>query len=87
MFGTNEIVGKKYFADAPADSLFVTSMFFTLQGEGPYSGMPALFIRLAKCNLDCSFCDTFFDDGDWMFLRGHTYPTCRAKSFPTLCWL
>ena len=25
MFGTNEIVGKKYFKDAPADSLFVTS--------------------------------------------------------------
>jgi organic radical activating enzyme len=66
MFGTNEIIGKKYFKDAPADSLFVTSMFFTLQGEGPYAGMPALFIRLAKCNLDCSFCDTFFDDGDWM---------------------
>lgn len=66
MFGTNEIIGKKYFKDAPKDSLFVTSMFFTLQGEGPYAGMPALFIRLAKCNLDCSFCDTFFDDGDWM---------------------
>lgn len=66
MFGTNEIIGKKYFKDAPADSLFVTSMFFTLQGEGPYAGMPAVFIRLAKCNLDCSFCDTFFDDGDWM---------------------
>jgi 7-carboxy-7-deazaguanine synthase len=66
MFGTNEIIGKKYFKDAPKDSLFVTSMFFTLQGEGPYAGMPALFIRLAKCNLDCSFCDTFFDDGDWL---------------------
>ena len=66
MFGTNEIIGKKYFKDAPADSLFVTSMFFTLQGEGPYAGMPALFIRLAKCNLDCSFCDTYFDDGDWL---------------------
>jgi organic radical activating enzyme len=56
MFGTNEIIGKKYFKDAPKDSLFVTSMFFTLQGEGPYAGTPALFIRLAKCNLDCSFC-------------------------------
>jgi len=38
----------------------------TLQGEGPFRGMPAFFIRLAKCNLACSFCDTFFDDGDWM---------------------
>ena len=79
MFGTNEIVGKKYFKDAPADSLFVTSMFFTLQGEGPYAGMPALFIRLAKCNLDCSFCDTFFDDGDWM-----TYDQLETKMYTTI---
>jgi organic radical activating enzyme len=79
MFGTNEIVGKKYFKDAPADSLFVTSMFFTLQGEGPYAGMPALFIRLAKCNLDCSFCDTFFDDGDWM-----TYAEISKKAHETI---
>lgn len=79
MFGTNEIVGKKYFKDAPADSLFVTSMFFTLQGEGPFSGLPALFIRLAKCNLDCSFCDTFFDDGDWM-----TFDQIEAKMFETV---
>ncbi len=66
MFGLNEIVGKKYFKDAQQDQLFVTSMFMTLQGEGPYRGEPAFFIRLAKCNLDCSFCDTFFDDGDWL---------------------
>lgn len=66
MFGTNEIVGKKHFKDAPAKTLLVTSMFFTLQGEGPHAGKPAFFIRLTKCNLDCSFCDTFFDDGDLM---------------------
>ena len=80
MFGTNEIIGKKYFKDAPKDSLFVTSMFFTLQGEGPYAGQPALFIRLAKCNLDCSFCDTFFDDGDWM-----TFTQIETKIHNTIC--
>jgi organic radical activating enzyme len=64
MFGKNSIVGQKYF-DKAGDKLFVTSVFYTLQGEGPYRGEPAVFVRLAKCNLDCSFCDTFFDDGDW----------------------
>lgn len=80
MFGTNEIVGQKYFKEAPANSLFVTSMFFTLQGEGPYAGKPALFIRLAKCNLACSFCDTFFDDGDWM-----TFNQIKTKAYHTIC--
>lgn len=65
MFGKNEIVGQRYFNDA-GQKLFVTSMFMTLQGEGPFAGKPAFFIRLAKCNLACSFCDTFFDDGDWL---------------------
>jgi len=84
MFGTNEIIGKKYFKDAPERSLFVTSMFFTLQGEGPYAGMPALFIRLTKCNLDCSFCDTFFDDGEWM-----TFEELERKAHETITgfWL
>ena len=65
MFGKNEIIGQKYFNDA-GDKLFVTSIFYTLQGEGPYRGEPAVFLRLAKCNLACSFCDTYFDGGDWL---------------------
>lgn len=58
MFGTNEIVGKRWFKEATdeGNKLFVTSMFMTLQGEGPFRGEPAFFIRLAKCNLDCQFC-------------------------------
>lgn len=70
MFGTNEIVGKKFFKEQPAerqDKVCVTSVFATLQGEGPFSGRPAIFIRMAKCNLACSFCDTYFDKGDWLF--------------------
>lgn len=47
-------------------ALLVRSMFFTLQGEGPYAGKPALFLRLGGCNLGdkgpagCAGCDTNF---------------------------
>lgn len=54
--------------------LLVTSIFYTIQGEGPYAGLPAIFIRLAGCNrghkedMGCQFCDTrfFFDQGKAM---------------------
>ena len=38
--------------------IHVFDMFYTIQGEGPHSGTPALFIRLAGCNLQCNMCDT-----------------------------
>jgi organic radical activating enzyme len=31
--------------------------FYTLQGEGRYSGKPAVFIRLAGCDVGCVWCD------------------------------
>jgi 7-carboxy-7-deazaguanine synthase len=68
MFGKNEVVGQKYFNDA-GDKLLVTSIFLTLQGEGPYRGELAVFVRLAKCNLACNFCDTYFDGGDWLTIE------------------
>ena len=41
--------------------LSVKNIFKTLQGEGPYVGVAAIFIRLGGCNLACSFCDTEFE--------------------------
>lgn len=38
--------------------LQVNSMFHTVQGEGPFAGKPAVFIRLSGCNLQCPACDT-----------------------------
>ncbi len=45
-------------------TLALKEIFPTLQGEGPYSGWPAVFVRLGGCNLACDFCDTEFEDFD-----------------------
>lgn len=48
--------------------LLVNEIFYSLQGEGGRMGHPSIFIRLSKCNLRCSFCDTEFDSGKEMTL-------------------
>lgn len=39
------------------------SLFPTIQGEGPFAGKPAVFVRLAGCNLQCPSCDTEYTQG------------------------
>lgn len=38
--------------------LEVSEIFHSIQGEGTNMGEPAIFLRLAGCNLDCEWCDT-----------------------------
>lgn len=44
------------------DTLDIHSIFSTIQGEGPFTGRPAVFVRLAGCNLQCPGCDTEYTD-------------------------
>lgn len=36
----------------------ILEIFSSFQGEGPFVGTPATFLRLAGCNLNCEWCDT-----------------------------
>jgi 7-carboxy-7-deazaguanine synthase len=46
-------------------TLKVNEIFYSLQGESSYAGLPCVFIRLTGCNLRCTYCDTqyAYDDG------------------------
>jgi 7-carboxy-7-deazaguanine synthase len=50
-------------ADRTAGSLDVIDVWKTIQGEGPFTGVPAVFVRLAGCNLICPGCDTDYTTG------------------------
>lgn len=38
--------------------LWVSEIFYSVQGEGIHLGKPAIFLRLSGCNLRCVWCDT-----------------------------
>ena len=64
------------------DSLTVNEIFFSIQGESTRAGRPCAFVRLAYCNLRCTYCDTeyAFYEGEEMSLediigRVDEYPT------------
>ncbi len=46
--------------------LKISEIFFSIQGEAQYSGLPTVFIRLTGCPLRCQYCDT-----EYAFTGGH----------------
>lgn len=44
----------------------INEIFYSLQGEGHYTGTAAVFIRFCGCNLKCPWCDTHHQDGEYL---------------------
>jgi len=42
------------------ESLRVSELFYSIQGESTRAGLPCLFVRLAGCNLRCAYCDACY---------------------------
>lgn len=38
----------------------INNIYYSIQGEGKWLGLPNIFIRLSGCNLRCSYCDTTY---------------------------
>jgi 7-carboxy-7-deazaguanine synthase len=38
--------------------LKINEIFYSIQGESSYAGLPCVFVRLTYCNLRCTYCDT-----------------------------
>lgn len=52
-------------------TLKVNELFYSIQGESLYAGLPCVFVRLTGCNLRCSYCDTqyAYEDGSFMTIE------------------
>lgn len=44
----------------PADSILLAEAYLSVQGESSLAGVPCWFVRTARCNLRCRWCDSAF---------------------------
>ena len=62
----------------------VNDIFYSIQGEGCWTGTPMVFLRLSGCNLHCPFCDTDFsasselDESEIIKRLKEVSPDCTA---------
>ena len=52
-------------------NLKINEIYYSIQGESSFSGLPCIFIRLTYCNLRCSYCDSeyTFHNGEKMDIK------------------
>ena len=68
--------------DRTATLLAINEIFHSVQGESRHAGRPCVFVRLSRCNLRCTWCDTAY-----AFEEGSDLPVCavlaRVAAFGT----
>jgi 7-carboxy-7-deazaguanine synthase len=60
--------------EKPAGAMLIHEIYRSVQGESSFAGLPCVFVRLAVCDLRCSWCDTphAFTQGEAMTLDAVT---------------
>lgn len=64
---------------ANTKSLEISELFYSIQGESTFSGLPCVFIRLSGCNLRCVYCDSRYAIEE----QGRTVRLDKILSFVT----
>ncbi len=63
-------------------TLIITEIFYSIQGEGSFAGEPCAFVRLTGCHLRCLWCDS-----EYSFFGGEKISLAdildRLRKFPT----
>jgi 7-carboxy-7-deazaguanine synthase len=56
--------------DAMAERLLINEIFYSIQGESTFAGLPCVLVRTTGCQMRCRWCDTTYSfyQGKWMSL-------------------
>ena len=66
-------------------SIELNDLFVSIQGEGLTSGLLTTFVRFAKCNLSCSWCDTDFSEVRFRFSPQQLVKTINKYKIKEVC--
>lgn len=87
MFGKNPVARNELNTDGSTLRVVNGKPWYTIQGEGPFAGDPAVFLRLHGCPLQCYFCDTEFSNPADPYLEVHEIADMVENCAPAHCRL